>query len=153
MSAREPFRVRLARLICPPSHRLIEVEDYVSDPRQAASDLIRAVEGIANNGWGCDPAILYNAAAILIRQSKARSLTCGERVTPETYDRAIVFAYTNWRGELEDRTVTPISIRWGATEWHPEPGWLLRGYDHTKEAEREFALKDCGFAKRTLAEN
>ena len=69
-----------------------------------------------------------------------------EHAAPENDDRAILFLYTNWRGERDARKVTPISIRWGATKWHPEPGWLLRGYDHDKNAEREFALRDCNFS-------
>lgn len=59
---------------------------------------------------------------------------------------ALTFRYTNWRGETAVRTATPISLRWGTTEWHPKPDWLLRAYDHEKRAEREFALADCQFA-------
>ena len=59
---------------------------------------------------------------------------------------AITFRYTNWRGEVADRTAIPRGLRWGATEWHPEPGWLLLAFDTEKQADREFALKDCLFA-------
>jgi len=50
--------------------------------------------------------------------------------------------YTNWRGETSVRTITPIRVWFGSTDWHPEPQWLLRAFDHDKNAERDFALKD-----------
>lgn len=65
------MRLWLTRLLCPPTHRLLEVEDVVTDQRTAASDLIRGGDALAR-GWGCDPAILYNAAAIL-RSEDAKS--------------------------------------------------------------------------------
>ncbi|WP_019170724.1 WYL domain-containing protein [Pseudaminobacter salicylatoxidans] len=52
--------------------------------------------------------------------------------------------YTNWRGETAERTITPLRVFFGSTEWHPEPQWLLRAFDHDKQAERDFALKDFG---------
>jgi len=48
--------------------------------------------------------------------------------------------YTNWRGERTLREIIPISIRFGTSEWHPEPQWLLLAYDIDKQAEREFAM-------------
>ncbi|MEM7296024.1 MAG: hypothetical protein AAF330_05270 [Pseudomonadota bacterium] len=59
--------------------------------------------------------------------------------------RAIYFRYRNWRGDLSVRHATPVSMRFGRSEWHPKPQWLLRAYDHDKCAEREFALLDCDF--------
>jgi predicted DNA-binding transcriptional regulator YafY len=54
----------------------------------------------------------------------------------------LIFQYKNYRGEVTTRIVTPISVRFGLTEWHPEPQWLLLAFDHEKQAEREFAMKD-----------
>jgi uncharacterized membrane-anchored protein len=48
--------------------------------------------------------------------------------------------YTNYRGETAIRRISPISARFGSTEWHPEPQWLLLAFDHDKQAEREFAF-------------
>ena len=62
-------------------------------------------------------------------------------------DQAITFTYTNWRGETSIRKAIPMGMEWGSTEWHPEPGWLLNAYDLEKQAERQFALKDCDFTK------
>lgn len=50
--------------------------------------------------------------------------------------------YTNWRGHVSDRLISPISLRYGVNEWHPEPQWLLLVYDMDKREKREFALKD-----------
>jgi len=43
------------------------------------------------------------------------------------------------------RWATPVSIRWGVTEWHIEPQWLMLAFDHVKGADREFALVKCHF--------
>ena len=62
--------------------------------------------------------------------------------------RAMCFTYTNYRGETSTRWATPDHknpLRWGVTQWHPRPGWLLRAFDHDKGEEREFALEDCRF--------
>lgn len=59
--------------------------------------------------------------------------------------RVMRFEYTNYRGETAMRWATPLEIRWGSTEWHPNPGWLMRAFDHEKGAVREFALGDCRF--------
>ncbi|MEL4069570.1 hypothetical protein WKW50_05420 [Ochrobactrum sp. GPK 3] len=56
----------------------------------------------------------------------------------------VTVLYTNYRGETSERTITPIRPWFGSTEWHSEPQWLLRAYDHGKGAERDFAFKDFG---------
>jgi predicted DNA-binding transcriptional regulator YafY len=50
--------------------------------------------------------------------------------------------YTNYRGERSFRKIVPLSMRFGANEFHTEKQWLLLAYDLTKQAEREFAM-DC----------
>ena len=62
----------------------------------------------------------------------------------EAYD--ITMTYRNWRGEISQRTIRPVCLRFGATEWHPEPGWLLEAKDLEKDEHRDFALADCQFA-------
>lgn len=63
--------------------------------------------------------------------------------------REITMIYRNYRGEIAERTVTPLHIWWGTTDWHPEPGWLMTAFDHDKQADRDFALADCQFAALT----
>lgn len=55
---------------------------------------------------------------------------------------AIRIIYTNWRGETAERSIEPIKIWFGSTEWHKEKQWLLKATDLEKIAERDFALKD-----------
>lgn len=50
--------------------------------------------------------------------------------------------YTNWRGETSIRTILPLNIWFGSTEWHPVEQWLMRAVDIEKDAERDFALTD-----------
>src|SRR6185369_8664674 len=69
------------------------------------------------------------------------------QAAPMRDEDAIIFWYRNYKGEEGYRRVIPLSLRYGTTEWHPEPQWLLLGYDTEKEAEREFALAD---AKNTV---
>ena len=63
---------------------------------------------------------------------------------PSDVGRTVDIDYTNWRGETSKRTIKPKYIWFGATEWHPEPQWLLTAFDLEKDAERDFALKDFG---------
>ena len=65
---------------------------------------------------------------------------------PQPDGEPVTLTYTNWRGETAQRTITPKRIWWGATDWHPEPQWLLTAFDDEKQAERDFALKDFGAA-------
>lgn len=53
--------------------------------------------------------------------------------------------YRNHRGVVAVRTITPVRLRWGRTEYHPEPQWLLECYDHDRKAHRSYALADCDF--------
>lgn len=57
----------------------------------------------------------------------------------------IQFTYTNWRGVTSRREVIPTRVWFGSTEWHPENGWMMTGYDVAKAEWRDFALKDCDF--------
>lgn len=55
---------------------------------------------------------------------------------------AIVFWYRNYKGEEGYRRVRPISIRFGTSEWHKEPQWLMLADDTVNEKQREFAMRD-----------
>ena len=57
-------------------------------------------------------------------------------------DTAIEILYTNYRGETSRRKIVPSALRFGATEYHPQPQWLLDAYDVGKQAERTFAMLD-----------
>lgn len=53
-----------------------------------------------------------------------------------------IVEYTNWRGETARRTIIPIRMWWGETEWHPQEQWMLTAWDVEKEATRDFAWQD-----------
>lgn len=57
-------------------------------------------------------------------------------------EQRVNILYTNYRGETNVRTIIPIKIWYGATDWHPEKQWLLDAVDIEKAANRSFALKD-----------
>ena len=50
--------------------------------------------------------------------------------------------YTNYRGETAVRTIVPMEVYVGKTEYHPHEQWLLKVWDVEKGAERIYALKD-----------
>lgn len=56
--------------------------------------------------------------------------------------KRIAFTYKNYRGEMSHRTVTIIGVDYGATEWRPEPGFLMSALDEKKAQERKFAMCD-----------
>jgi predicted DNA-binding transcriptional regulator YafY len=51
-------------------------------------------------------------------------------------ETAVEILYTNWRG------VIPQRLTYDATEWHPEPQWLMEAFDCDRKAMRSFAMKD-----------
>lgn len=57
-------------------------------------------------------------------------------------DHEVYIYYKNWRGEEGWRHIKPQKIFFEATEYHPEPQWLLMALDYDKFAWRSFALKD-----------
>ncbi len=57
-------------------------------------------------------------------------------------NKTIRVEYTNWRNETAVRTIVPISLRWGSTEWHTEEQWLLKVWDVERKDYREYALRD-----------
>jgi predicted DNA-binding transcriptional regulator YafY len=57
-------------------------------------------------------------------------------------EQTVQIVYTNWKGETGERTIKPIKLWYGATEYHHEAQWLLRALDIEKNDERNFAMKD-----------
>ena len=67
--------------------------------------------------------------------------------TPRLYalvgaTRSVRIGYTNWHGELTRRTILPGRLWFGATEYHPDPQWLLDAHCLTRGAQRTFAVRD-----------
>jgi predicted DNA-binding transcriptional regulator YafY len=59
-----------------------------------------------------------------------------------TYNCNFKIDYTNYKGERSVRTIRPICIWFGSTEYHKEPQFLLNALDVDKNEERDFAMKD-----------
>lgn len=62
-----------------------------------------------------------------------------QQISEDDEDKQIRFWYTNYKGSMSRRVVTPIALYWGRTEYHSASQWLLRAYCHEKCAERVFA--------------
>lgn len=60
-------------------------------------------------------------------------------------ERDITIGYTNYRGEYRQRRIRPLTIWFGATEWHEGKQWFLSALDLEKGSARYFALKDVEF--------
>lgn len=62
-------------------------------------------------------------------------------------DEAINVSYTNWRGETKTRRVLLGQVRFGKTDWHTEPTWLISAFDldHPAQIWKEFDLAKCDF--------
>jgi hypothetical protein len=52
----------------------------------------------------------------------------------------VTIRYRNWKGEEALRRVLPNRIFFGVTPFHPEPQWLMDGFDCDKRELRTFAL-------------
>lgn len=64
-----------------------------------------------------------------------------KELAPRYDGSAVTILYVNHRGERVYRRILPRSIRFAATEWHPEPQWLLEALDLDRNVERSFALE------------
>lgn len=54
----------------------------------------------------------------------------------------VVIDYTNYRGEQSRRIISAKRLWRGSNQWHPEEQYFLTAYDHDKNEDREFAVKD-----------
>ena len=65
-------------------------------------------------------------------------------------DTPAIVRYTNWRGETTERRLILGDVRFGTTEWHPKPTWLINAFDldHPVQIWKEFDLLQCDFTLR-----
>lgn len=67
----------------------------------------------------------------------------------EINDRDVIeFDYVNWKGVNGHRKVKVLSFGYSSNAYHPEPQWLLEGYDMDKKEFRMFAMKDMSNVKK-----
>jgi hypothetical protein len=67
----------------------------------------------------------------------------------------ITFNYKNYRGDISNRTVHPIKMWYGVSNYHLESGnqWMLQAYDPSRGETRDFLLRDMIGAGRNTAED
>jgi len=70
------------------------------------------------------------------------------RMSEDQDPNVLTFNYRNYKGRTGVRTVAIQSIVWTSTPYHPEPQYIIEGYDMDKKVFRQFALKDCCFMGR-----
>ena len=85
-----------------------------------------------------DITVLAIVAAIAVRVMRATLAKLAATDKPPT--DPLVFQYVNYRGEREQRVVMPTGLRFGVSDWHLEPAWLMEATDLQKNARREFDL-------------
>lgn len=53
----------------------------------------------------------------------------------------LYFRYKNHRGIIENREVTGAYLWFGATDFHPEPQWMIRAFCTVRQEYRDFAVR------------
>ncbi len=59
----------------------------------------------------------------------------------EALSNPLKFEYVNWKGEIGTRTIIPLEVWYGYTDYHTEQ-WMLKAWDIDKDDERNFAIND-----------
>lgn len=57
-------------------------------------------------------------------------------------EKIVKLLYKNWKGETKVRTVQPIEIWFGSTEYHEGEQWFMKVYDLDKNDYRDYAVND-----------
>ena len=50
--------------------------------------------------------------------------------------------YKNWKGDIGIRSILPLRILYGKTDYYPREQWLLKVWDFDKDDYRTYALKN-----------
>lgn len=58
----------------------------------------------------------------------------------EDRDRIVTIVYTNYKQEKKSYRIIPHSIKFGKTEYHPSPQWLIEATDVERNVHRTFAM-------------
>ena len=52
------------------------------------------------------------------------------------------FIYRNWRGEIAERRVRPLTIWYGRSPWHAGEQWFMAAIDDENGNRRDFAMAE-----------
>jgi len=63
--------------------------------------------------------------------------------------------YTNWRGKTAVRRLILGGVRYGTTDWHKEPTWLINAFDvdHAAQIWKEYDLTKMNFTPSLTVED
>lgn len=50
--------------------------------------------------------------------------------------------YKNWRGEIGERKIIPLGVKFSKNKFHKEEQWFLRVWDLDREEYRDYSIKD-----------
>ena len=50
--------------------------------------------------------------------------------------------YKNWQGEIGIRTIIPLKVHYGHTDYHKTDQWLMDVWDVDKDSRRTYAMMD-----------
>lgn len=65
-----------------------------------------------------------------------------QEISLNAHKNSIKVLYTNYRGQTAIRTIVPLRIYFGSTEYHSRQQWLLELWDIERAALRTYALKE-----------
>lgn len=125
-----------------PENKLM-TEAMKNTPESKIRKLIRDFEHAVRMSHGAGASMMpdYTAAVQKTREELIAAFLAPSAVfvSPKPAE-VISFLYVNYVGQREWREVQPKSWRYGPSQYHLEPDWLLTAFDPSRKEEREFAL-------------
>ena len=67
--------------------------------------------------------------AVWLRHLEVYGAFSQKELTEEEWELTIRVLYENWKGTTSWRHLLPLAWYYGATQWHPQPGYLLTAVD------------------------
>jgi len=65
-----------------------------------------------------------------------------ERMQTQPVEIPIKVKYKNWKGEIGIRTIIPLKVHYGSSDFHLQNQWLMDVWDCDKDAQRTYAMMD-----------
>jgi len=116
--------------------RVTLYEHELSDDRAVA---VATAEAMAADGRP----VSGMAVVIALTGGDGRTVAMKDMRPEIAAEGTIAFDYVNWRGERAMRTATgPYALRFGTSQHHLEPQYLLSAIDLDRGQPREYALAD-----------
>ncbi len=65
-----------------------------------------------------------------------------KKIVEDAKGKPITIKYTNWKGMLEERVISPQEFSFMKTIWHTDEQWCVLAWCHLRQAERVFVVCD-----------